>query len=60
MQDRLRDAATATEPGTGVVHGVDGNQTLCGRSAAGWSRAVTRLQELGLVVFCPVCQAVQS
>ena len=27
MQDRLRNAATATDPGTGVVHGVDGNRT---------------------------------
>lgn len=49
---------TAIAPG-GVVHQLagDGTMTRCGRPAAGWSRAVTDLQRLGLVVFCADCQA---
>jgi len=48
--------ATATDPDTGIVHHLSGNTTVCGMDAAGWSRAVTRAQELGLVLFCECCQ----
>jgi hypothetical protein len=48
---------TATGP-DGVVHQLaDGSMTRCGLNAGRWSRAVTGLQRLGLVVFCPACKA---
>jgi len=48
---------TAAGP-DGVVHQLaDGGMTRCGLDATGWSREVTRLQELGLVIFCPACKA---
>ena len=56
MTDRNENTATAPD---GVVHQLagDGAMTRCGQSAAGWSRAVTDLQRLGLVVFCADCPA---
>ena len=59
---------TATAP-DGVVHTVtragENDQpatwvTLCGLDASSWSREVTDLQRLGLVLFCEACQAVAS
>lgn len=48
---------TAAAP-DGVVHQLaDSNMTRCGLPAMGWSRTVTRLQELGLVAFCADCEA---
>lgn len=44
----------ATDP-AGVVHGRVGDMTLCGRSAFGWSRAVTPAIEMGLVAWCEAC-----
>ena len=48
---------TATEPGTGIVHKLDGGMTKCGKDASGWSREVTALQALGLVAECKECNA---
>jgi hypothetical protein len=57
----MSDKATATNPGDGVVHRLNGDgNTMCGMSAVSWSREVTRLQELGLVVFCQDCENVTS
>ena len=47
---------TATAP-DGVVHQLaDKAATRCGLLASGWSREVTDLQRLGLVIFCPDCE----
>lgn len=46
---------TATSPGDGTVHELDGQMTMCGQDATAWSRTVTELQLRGLVLFCPVC-----
>jgi hypothetical protein len=46
---------TATDH-DGVVHQLNGNVTLCGRDATGWSRAVTKFQAAGLVIFCEACR----
>ena len=46
---------TATD-NDGIVHQLNGNVTLCGRDATGWSRAVTQLQSMGLVIFCEECK----
>lgn len=56
MADHI--GGTATEPGgVGVVHDLASrDMTICGKSAVGWSREVTRLQELGLVPFCTECK----
>jgi hypothetical protein len=51
------DQNTATAP-DGVVHQLaDRATTRCGLAAGSWSRAVTDLQRLGLVVFCADCKA---
>ena len=49
---------TATDP-YGTVHQVEGPpwRTICGHNAESWSQAVTAAQEKGLVLFCPMCQA---
>ena len=46
---------TATDP-NGIIHKLDAaGTTLCGRDAAGWSRAVTVAQLTGLALFCEAC-----
>jgi DNA-directed RNA polymerase subunit RPC12/RpoP len=54
--EAMHELMTATAP-DGTVHQLNGTRTLCGQDAAGWSRAVTRLQQMGLVIFCPDCKA---
>jgi hypothetical protein len=55
MNDLEQNTATAPD---GVVHQLAGaTTTRCGLPATGWSRAVTWLQELGLVTFCADCKA---
>lgn len=58
---------TATDT-YGVVHDLAGRDpenptamtTLCGQDARGWSTHVTDQQRMGLVIFCPVCAAVNA
>jgi hypothetical protein len=51
----MSSTSTATD-NDGIVHQLDGNVTLCGRDATGWSRTVTQLQAAGLVIFCEACR----
>jgi hypothetical protein len=51
-------------PGGGQVHKLTSDHpmatTVCGLETTGWSRAVTMMQELGLVNFCEPCQEVDG
>lgn len=50
------EPTTATDP-NGVVHTLAGpDLTACGERATGWSRAVTELQQIGLILFCSKCE----
>lgn len=53
--DTIDQPSTATDD-DGTVHVLDGDDTLCGQNAVGWSRVVTPLQMAGRVLFCKDCQ----